>query len=423
MGYRTATTALYVEVIHLRGLSKSQEGLCYALRLEAGRCWTDIVQAHVASRGNEKWLKCEEIEKQFKGKYALHSTCVQGLGQKLKANIATARQLRFLQKASNQEVTARYPYREKKYQTVIWKESALRWRPDGHLSLSNQRGTQPLVLSLPEKYCGTDFRKAELTWRADHYELCVTIDSGIEMVEPRQEGLFAGGDLGEIHIAAVATEKGDTLLVSGRALRSSKQLRNKRHADYTSLLSKCKNGSKRYRKLLKSKTRASAKCYRQQRDILHKASRHVVNFCAANNVNLLAVGDVRDIQDGVDLGKKTNQKISQWAHGRFKSYLTYKGASLGIHVEEIPEDYSSRTCSYCTNVKNNAPKGRVYTCSSCGAIIHRDLNGACNICSRAKYGLYGHVQTHTEMYLRPIRRSRAFDTGQKLPMQVGTPRL
>jgi hypothetical protein len=54
MGYRTATTALYVEVIHLRGLSKSQEGLCYALRLEAGRCWTDIVQAHVASRGKEK---------------------------------------------------------------------------------------------------------------------------------------------------------------------------------------------------------------------------------------------------------------------------------------------------------------------------------------------------------------------------------
>ena len=423
MGYRTTTTTVFVETIHLRGLSKKQEELCFGLRLEAGRCWTDMVQAHVTSRGNKKWLKCEDIEKQYKGKYTLHSTCVQGLAQKLKANISTARQLRFLQKQANQPETAKYPYRDKKFQTVIWKESALRWRPDGRLSLSNQRGTPPLILSLPEGYRDTDICKAELTWRADHYELCVTIDSGIEKKEPKSSGLVAGVDLGEIHIAAVATENGDTLLVSGRALRSSKQLRNKRHADYTSLLSKCKKGAKRYHKLLRSKARASAKCYRQQRDILHKASRHVVNFCAVNHVNVLAVGDVRDIQDGVNLGKKTNQKISQWAHGRFKNYLVYKAASLEINVKEILEDYSSRTCSHCTNVKNNAPKGRVYTCSCCGAVIHRDLNGACNICSRARYGLYGYVQTHTQMYLRPIRRSRALDTGHKLPMQVGTPRL
>jgi transposase len=138
---------------------------------------------------------------------------------------------------------------------------------------------------------------------------------------------------------------------------------------------------------------------------------------------VLAVGDVRDIQNGVDLGTKTNQKISQWAHGKFKNYLAYKGALLGIRVTEIPEDYSSRTCSNCTNVKNYAPKGRVYTCPSCGAVIHRDLNGACNICSRAKYGLYGFVQAHTQMYLRPIRRSKAFDTGQKLLAKTRTPRL
>jgi len=58
-------------------------------------------------------------------------------------------------------------------------------------------------------------------------------------------------------------------------------------------------------------------------------------------------------------------------------------------------------------------QGRVYTCSCCGAVIHRDLNGACNICSRAKYGLYGYVQTHTQMYLRlfdgvePLIRARS----------------
>jgi hypothetical protein len=43
----------------------------------------------------------------------------------------------------------------------------------------------------------------------------------------------------------------------------------------------------------------------------------VVDFCAQEGVSQLAVGDVRDIQTGVQLGRVTNQKISQWPHGRF----------------------------------------------------------------------------------------------------------
>jgi hypothetical protein len=62
------------------------------------------------------------------------------------------------------------------------------------------------------------------------------------------------------------------------------------------------NGALRQRRLLKSKARASARFRRQQRDILHKSSRQVVEFCEANGVRSIAVGDVRDIQDGVDLG-------------------------------------------------------------------------------------------------------------------------
>lgn len=425
MGFRTEeiNTAVYVEIVHLRGLSKAQEGLCYALRKEAGRCWSEMVRAQVASRGNKKWLKCEEIEKAFKGKYALHSTSIQGLAQKLKANIATARQLRAKQKAAKQEVTAKFPYRDKAFQTVVWKESAVRV-DGGQLRLSNGRGQTSLVLALPERYRATDICRVELTWRADHYELCLTIDTGQPLPAPKEEpSRFAGVDLGEIHIAAVATEDGDTLLVNGRALRASKQLRNKRHADYTALLSRCKKGSKRYRRLVRGKTRASAKCYRQQRDILHKASRQVVDFCAEHHISTLAVGDVRNIQDGVSLGKKTNQKIAQWAHGRFKKYLTDKGAKVGIQTIEVPEDYSSRTCSHCKDVKTHAPKGRVFTCPGCGAVIHRDLNGAVNICSRAKHGWYGGVQVHTQTYLRPLRRSRACDTGHKLLAQARTLRL
>ena len=78
-------------------------------------------------------------------------------------------------------------------------------------------------------------------------------------------------------------------------------------------------------------------------------------------------------------------------------------------VDEIAEDYSSRTCS---RINNYAPKGRTFSCPRCGAVIHRDLNGSANICSRFAFGSYGFVQPHPGICLRPLRRSRALGRGQ-----------
>jgi len=406
MGYRSSPTNCIVRILHLRGLSAQQEALCLFLREEAGHCWTDMLNAHIESQSG-KWLSAVDLSKRFKGQYALHSQTIQALAQKLEANVDTARELR------KSDPKAHYPHHPKKYQTVVWKKSAIHWLESGQILLSNGKNNQPLILTTPNEYIGVNIRKAELTWRADHYELCLTTDTGIVNPPRKQTGQVAGVDLGEVNIAAVVTETGDALVVNGRALRSVKQLRNKRHAALDSLISRCKPGSKRHRRLLKSKARASAKMYRQQRDILHKASRQVVEFCQANDVREIAVGDVRDIQNGVDLGAKSNQKISQWPHGQFVQYVAYKSAEYGMKTGYIPEDYSTRTCSYCKRRRKNAPRGRVFTCPRCGAVIHRDANGASNICSRARYGSYGRVQAQTVMYLRPLGRSRAFDTGQR----------
>ena len=365
-----------------------------------------MLNAHIESRSG-KWLSSVDLSKMFKGKYTLHSQSIQALSQKLEANIDAARELR------KSDPEARYPHHPKKYQTVIWKQAAIHRQNDGKLSLSNGRNVPPLILPVPDGYINSDICKVELTWRADHYELCLTIDTGLANPPYKESGQVAGVDLGEVNIAAVSTEAGDALVVSGRVLRSIKRLRNKRHAALDSLISRCKPGSKRYRRLLKSKARASAKMYRQQRDILHKASRKVVEFCQGNDVKSIAVGDVRDIQDGVDLGPKSNQKISQWPHGQFVQYIAYKSAEYGMRTDYVPEDYSTRTCSCCGQVANRAPRGRVYACPGCGAVIHRDANGASNICSRARYGSYGFVQVQTMMYLRPLGRSRAFDAGQR----------
>jgi putative transposase len=146
----------------------------------------------------------------------------------------------------------------------------------------------------------------------------------------------------------------------------------------------------------------SAKLYRQQRDLLHQAARQVVAFCREDGVTRIAVGDVRDIQTGVSLGRRTNQKISQWPHGQFARYLREKAARLGMVVEWMDESYSTRTCSHSGHVQPSSPRGRRFRCSSCGARIHRDVNGANNICSKAAYGRYSKIQADTVKYLRPI---------------------
>ncbi len=174
----------------------------------------------------------------------------------------------------------------------------------------------------------------ELTWRADHradhYELCLTLDTGAALPPPLLAGETAGVDLGEVHTAAVTTTRRHALVLSGRQLRACKQWRNKVHSVLPEHLSRCQPGSRRAKRLSRGKAQVSARLYRQQRDLLHQAARKVVDFCAQDGVSRIAVGDVRDIQTGVSLGKRTNQKISQWPHGQFARSLAEKAARLGI---------------------------------------------------------------------------------------------
>ncbi|HMA37787.1 MAG TPA: transposase [Chloroflexia bacterium] len=409
MGYRRAQTNVRVQLIHLR-LNPAQMAHCAALRQEAARCWNALLQAHLASRDG-RWLSEHALQQQFKGQFALHSQTVQALAQKLIANVDTARALR------KTDPAARYPYRAKLYQTVVWKQSAIRCTGAG-IVLSNGQGNAPLVLALPAQFATTAILKCELTWRADHYELCLTLDTGALNPPLATHAVSAGVDLGEVNIAAVVAEDGTGISISGRYLRSVNRLRLKRHSVLNNCITRCTPGSRRHKKLLQSKARASAAFYRASRDVLHKAARQLVNFARGAGVAHLAVGDVRDVADGTDKGRHHNQRMSLWAHGQFVGYVQDKARQYGIATEYIGEEYSTRTCSVCRHCHTRAPRGRVFTCAGCGAIISRDGNGAANICSRYRYGEYGQVQVQSLTYLRAT--AVVLRTTARLPTGVGS---
>lgn len=336
------------------------------------------------------------------------------------ANVATARSLRQQEQAAGSEATTRYPHRPKAYQTVTWKGQAIRV-VEGTLHLPNGRGQADLVLPLPERFHGAAIRQTELLWRADHYAIALTIASPPpeEPITPPLSGQTAGVDLGEITSAALCTADGHAMVISGRLLRHVKQLRNKRQAAYQERMARCRKGSRRWKRLRQQQVQAAAQLYRQQRDLLHQASRKAVAFAQPHEVSELAVGDVRDLADGVDKGRHTNQKLSQWPHGQFRRYLTEKAARLGMRVTLTNEAYSTRTCARCGHCHAAAPRGRVLRCSGCGVLVHRDANGAANICSKQVCGRFGRVHVRTLMHRRAsaVRApTRAHVAGSKHPI-------
>src|SRR5258708_5896898 len=263
MPYKQTTTACVVRLVTLRGLSATTLARCQALWAEAGRLWTDLVHLHVAARTQGQWLSAGDLETATKGgQYALHSQSVQALCQKFAANVATATALRKQEFTETGQIQTAYPHHAKPYQTVIWKDQAIQVLPDGQVRLpcGGQRRPLllPLPLPLPQALQQANLRRAELTWRADHYELALPVDPGASMPSSLAGGAIAGIDLGEVHIAAVTTTRRHALIVSGRMLRACKQGRNRTHAILQEKLSHCQKGSRRAQRLLRRKAQVSA---------------------------------------------------------------------------------------------------------------------------------------------------------------------
>lgn len=266
---------------------------------------------------------------------------------------------------------AKPPYRRRKFYKVQWKSSAIRLR-NGKLILSNGKGNDPLVV--PWKW---DCPKlVELGWN-NGYELRAVYD--IRSNQQPRGNKVAGIDLGEVHLA-VAHDGEDAIILNGRLLRTKRQYQNKLKAKLSSMLDRKKKGSRRWRRLQRSKQKQLANINNQIRDILHKQTTGLVSTLYERGVQTLVIGDVRDIRQHVDYGSYANQRIHQMVTGRVRWMLTYKAKAMSMDVVLQDEKYTSQTCPACG--KRHKPNGRQYVCK-CGFRYHRDAVGAWNI--RQKY--------------------------------------
>jgi putative transposase len=220
-------------------------------------------------------------------------------------------------------------------------------------------------------------------------------------------------DPGEIHPAVIGDETSATIITC-RERRAVQRGHAKNLKTFSKALARKKPGSRSYRKLLRTKTHCRAKYKQVMRDIEHKISRAIVSETIERRAGTIVYGDVRDIADGIDKGAKHNQRMSQWNHGKVRSYVEYKAAAEGIAVVLQSERNTSKTCPACGH--RHKPQGRVYHCSACGFYGHRDVVGQINILSAYKLGHPGKlsapqiIKYRIPHNLRVMRKCR--DTGQ-----------
>jgi putative transposase len=367
---RTTTTA--VRIVPLHGLAPEQRALLRAGAREAGAVYTVCMQAHkIARHTRSPWPSYVDLHHLTKGRHP--DLCAQSVQATGKAFDGTIKSTVANRKAGN--TTMRYPWKERYFQPIRWPVQALQRKRDGTRfplgGIGKNRRYVDLPIHLPH-----NAGACQIIWNHGQYELhvCVTHEGAVEA-----SGCGRGCvDLGEIHAAALVTDTGTGLIVSGRGIRTIKQGRNRAIGELQKKQARCTRHSRQWTKYQRARDRINGRTERQVRDLRHKGARLVIEQAEKGGVGELYVGN----PDGVrrhKTGRRHNQRMAQWEYGTDIGYLKEKGAGVGMTVRTGPERGTSSTCPNPTCRHKQNVRGRRWVCRQCGGSWHRDLVGATNM--------------------------------------------
>jgi putative transposase len=185
-------------------------------------------------------------------------------------------------------------------------------------------------------------------------------------------------DLGLNNFATCVSNVGlQPFIINGRAIKSFNHWYNKKKAKLMSFIGD-KSTSKRLSQLNN---------YRNFwiEDKNHKISRHIIDYCVANNIGKIVVGKNDGWKNGINLGKKINQKFTEIPHAKLIQKIEYKAKLVGIEFECTEESYTSK-CDHLAGEEMKKQisylgkrKKRGLFQSSIGKILNADCNGGLGI--------------------------------------------
>jgi putative transposase len=149
---------------------------------------------------------------------------------------------------------------------------------------------------------------------------------------------------------------------------------SKKVAKYNRILAKKKKGSCNKNKARLSLAKVHAKVADCRKDFTHKLSSRLVNENQVISCETLQVKNMVK-------NRKLSKAISDCNWGELIRQLEYKCDWYGRDFVKIDRFFpSSKTCNNCGAVKDKLPLHiREWHCSSCNALLDRDLNASINI--------------------------------------------
>ena len=355
-----------------------------ALTVLGGRIYSKTVS--LAFNIHERkgfWLSDSGLKKYLRHKdYPCHAHSVQAIID----DYCGARRSFFSNLKSNSN--AKPPHKTRKFHTFTWRASGITYNR-GKLRLSMGRGREPLCIKIDKKFHKKVPAEVSMVYNRTtrQYECHATYQTKPKKSKAKASSVVAV-DMGEIH-PIVSFDGLHSEIYNGREHRSKVRYRERFKGSINRKLSRCKRGSRRWKKLKRAKNRTLAALTAQLRDMRHKITSRFVSTCHERKIETIVIGDIKHIRQSIDYGKKANQKLHQWAFSKVQNMITYKAKAVGIKVDTEDEAYTSQTCPSCGHRKK--PNKRKYHCKECKWQGHRDVVGASNILTKYQGWLFNPV--------------------------------
>ncbi|WP_292485617.1 transposase [Methanohalobium sp.] len=219
-------------------------------------------------------------------------------------------------------------------------------------------------------------------------------------------------DLGLDNFATcVETSTGTAEIIDGKHIKSINQFYNKEKARLQGV--KDKQGMEH--KFTNRLSRLTNKRDNKVDEFLNRSVDYIIKTCIDKDIGNVVIGELKEIKQEQNIGKKNNQNFQSIPYFLFKSKLQSKCELYGIQYREIEESYTSKTDALALEPirKHEKYMGRRIKRglfkSSTGQLINADVNGALNILRKVVGDSCINRITDRGIVSRPERIRAAFE--------------
>jgi IS605 OrfB family transposase len=187
-------------------------------------------------------------------------------------------------------------------------------------------------------------------------------------------------DLGLSNFATYITSNNSTGIIDGRYIKSVNQWYNKENSRLQSIKDKMhlpKSLTVRQSKLLEIRNN-------KIKEFMNRSIDYLIKLCEQEAITTLVIGELKNIKQEANLGRRNNQNFVQIPYDTFKQKLKAKCELHDIKYVEVNEAYTSKTDALALDtigkqVRDDRRVKRGLYQSSTGTLINADVNGAMNI--------------------------------------------